>query len=118
MADWNSNNRACTTTWSTLKVLGQNNRTFKKSGEITMKDLSFWNIAATPLMRKVQASTLATQIDNFFVMVRGATYEKNISKQAAVDAILSMLIDDAKTIAHLATVCDDQYKFWGEGINE
>jgi hypothetical protein len=118
MAEWNPNNRACTTTWSTLRVLDQNSKTFSKSGNIRMDQLTYWNPTATPQMRKVQATTLATQIDNFFVMVRGAQYEKNVTKGKAVNGIADTLLDEAMTIADLAALCDGQYKFWGEGINE
>ena len=83
-----------------------------------MDQLTYWNPTATPQMRKVQATTLATQMDNFFVMVRGAHYEKNVTKEKAVQSMVDTLIGSGMAIADLATICDDQYKFWGENINE
>ena len=117
MADWNPNNRACTTTWTTLRVLAQTDKPFKKSGTITMDKLTYWNAAATPAMRKLQATTIATQMDNFFREVRGAKYEKGVAQQSAVEDSVETLTDAEKTISDLAGVCDDNYLFWGEDIN-
>jgi len=118
MADWNPNNRACTTTWSTLRVLDQNNKPFSKSGNVKMDKLLFWNQAATPAMRKLQATTIATQMDNIFREIRGATYEKGVTEQKAITESVATLIDADKTISDLAGVCDNNYLFWGETINE
>lgn len=118
MADWNPNNRACTTTWSTLRILDQSSKTFNKSGGLRMDQLTFWNPTASSEMRKVQATTLATQMDNVFTIVRGAKYEKNITKAKAVQSMVDILVDSEMTMADLAAVCDDNYLFWGESIND
>lgn len=118
MADWNPNNRACTTTWSTLRILAQSQKTFNKSAGLRMDQLTFWNPTASSEMRKVQATTLATQMDNVFTLVRGAKYEKKVTKEKAIATMVDVLVDSGMTVADLAAVCDDQYVFWGENVNE
>jgi len=43
METWNRNNRACTTTWTTLRLLHQTIEKFETAGLITMENLAFWN---------------------------------------------------------------------------
>lgn len=118
MADWSPNNRACTTTWSTLKILAQNSKPFIKSGGLRMDQLTYWNPTASSEMRKVQATTLANQMDNVFTLVRGAKYEKKVTKEKAIASMTDVLVDSEMTVTDLAAVCNDQYVFWGENVNE
>lgn len=114
MCTWNKNNRACTTTWTTLRVLDQNKKVFKDSGEVKMPELTFWNPAASAEMRKLQAASLANQIDNVFIMIRKAKYEENITKEKAITGITNALINEENTICNLAEIVDADYLFWGE----
>jgi hypothetical protein len=114
MLEWSKNNRACTTTWTTLRVLDQNGRTFDKSGPVKMEQLTFWNKAASAQMRKLQAQTLSTQIDNVFRLIRGAKYESGVTRAQAIAGMVATMTDAEKTIADLAEVNDASYQFWGE----
>ncbi len=82
-----------------------------------MDQLTFWNPTASSEMRKVQATTLATQMDNVFTLVRGAKYEKKVTKGNAIARMTDVLIDSEMTVADLAAACDDQYLFWEEKAN-
>jgi hypothetical protein len=115
MADWTKNNRACTTTWTTLRVLDQNDKVFNDSGNVKMSGLTFWNAAASADMRKLQATTLATQMDNTFRMIRKANFEAGVTKEAAIAAMIDILTTEDKTISDLAAAIDEKYLFWEEG---
>ncbi len=119
MANWNPNNRASTTTWLTLRTLGQipRDEVFKAAGSRKMNQLTYWAQSASGDIRKVQAAALAIQIDNVFRDIRGAQYEQGITNQTAVDNINETLLDKNKTIADLAEINDRNYLFWGESQN-
>lgn len=114
MAIWNRNNRACTTTWTTLRVLDQNKKVFKDSGNVKMSELTYWNLTASADMRKLQATTLANQMDNIFRQIRRAEYEEGVTKEKAVNDMVNTLTTEEKTISHLADIIDADYLFWGE----
>jgi predicted GNAT superfamily acetyltransferase len=116
MADWNANHRACTTTWTTLRVLGQirKNLTFEKAGAKTMEELAFWQQTASAELRAVQARSLAIAMDNIFVMLRGARYEAGSDGAKATRDIVNTLLDAGQTVADLAEVNDANYRFWKE----
>lgn len=114
MCTWNKNNRACTTTWTTLRVLDQNMKIFNDSGTVKMSNLTFWNPTASADMRKFQATALANQMDNVFRLIRRAKYENDVTKEKAVTDITNTLINEDKTICNLAEVIDVDYLFWGE----
>jgi len=114
MAEWKRNNLACVTTWVTLRVLEQSSEVFNNSADVKMKDLTYWNTAASADMRKIQATTLAHQIDNIFMEMRGAIYEEGKEKEQIIGDILVVLTDAGKTMRDLAAVADANYLFWGE----
>jgi len=114
MPDWSKNNLAHRATWSTLLLLEQSTDVFSKSGSIPMTQLTFWNAATSPDMRKLQINTLARQIDNVFRLVRGAQHEDGVQPQAAIAALIAVLSDPAKTICDLANAADGSYRFFGE----
>jgi hypothetical protein len=79
-----------------------------------MRQLTFWNQAASGPMRTLQAKSLSAQMDNVFRLVRGAEYESGITRAAATSDMANILADGEKTIAELAEVNDTNYQFWGE----
>lgn len=119
MANWSSNNRACTTTWTTLRVLAQISESlpFKDAGTVKMKELLYWNQTASSEMRQIQAKTLAIMMDNVFRQIRGAKYEDGVSNETAVNDIVNILVNPDKTIADLAETNDKNYLFWKEKEN-
>ena len=118
MAIWSKNNRACTTTWTTLRVLDQLDEVFKDSGDLLMSELGFWNDAASADIRKQQASALASQMDNVFRLIRRAKYEWHVGRKRAVSGMVGVLTDSEATVSQLAEVIDRMYMFWGEDSDE
>ncbi|PSL48345.1 hypothetical protein CLV51_1021212 [Chitinophaga niastensis] len=114
MATWSKNNRACTTLWTTFSLMQQLSTNFDDSGELHIKDLTFYNVLGSADIKKQQANIIADQLDNIFRLGRGATYEKNIDRAAAMTAMNSILIDPEKQLKDLAEVLDNTYIFWGE----
>ncbi|UFS61882.1 hypothetical protein LOH54_09465 [Sulfurimonas sp. HSL-3221] len=114
MAYWSKNNRACTTTWSTLMLLEQLDTVFREAGELKIKELTFFNQTSSGDQRKAAARTLAIQMDNVFREVRGATYEEDITGEQAIDSMLKVLTTPEATVSDLAEKCDISYNFYGE----
>jgi len=118
MSDWNTNNLACLKTWIHLKVLNQHNRVFKTTGSLKMKQLTFWNQAASPDIRSVAAKTISFQLDNMFRMFDKAVYETESSKNKAVKSMQRILMDESATVFDLAVEIDNNYRFRGESEDE
>jgi hypothetical protein len=114
MADWSVNSRACTSVWLALRLLEQSKKVFKVSGTIPVKKFLFWNPTASAEMRRLQATTLAKQMDNIFRQIDGATLEKGVTVTDAVAGMVGILVDADQTMADLAELCDANYRFWGE----
>jgi hypothetical protein len=112
---WSANNRACTTTWSTLFALEQSLLTFPKSGEVQMQHMQFWITAATPELRRLRAQALANRMDVIFRVTRGAEYEEGSSLDQAIEAMVEVMSDANATMEKLAEVNDASYRFWQEG---
>ncbi|HBF38907.1 MAG TPA: hypothetical protein DDW50_16500 [Firmicutes bacterium] len=119
MIPWSKNNRACTTTWSTLLILDQISAPFVDSSVIKMQEFTFWNHASSSDMRRILATTLAIQMDNIFIMIRGAQYETGITKETVTSGIAGLLTDGDKTVNDLADLNDSNYVFWtGDNTHE
>ena len=116
MPNWSTNNRSCTTTWTTLRIMGQISESllFKDAGTERMNKLTFWSQSASSDIRQTQVRTLAIMMDNIFRMIRGAKYEEGINNQKAVSDIVNILVNADKTIAELAETNDKNYLFWRE----
>ena len=114
MSAWSVNNRACTSAWMALRLLDQSSRVFAVSGTIKMRELAFWSTAASDAMRRLQAATLAKQLDNVFRLVDGAELEPGVVVSTAVNQMATALTNGDGTMSDLADVCDGCYHFWGE----
>jgi len=113
-ATWTANNRACTTLWTTLYNMTQLVTNFDDSGELKMKDLTYYNPLASAEMRRQAALMISDQLDNIFRIGRGAKYEKDIDRDDAITGMMEVLEDENKTVKELASVADKLYRFWGE----
>jgi hypothetical protein len=114
MADWSRNNRACTTLWTTLFNMQQLSTNFDDSGDLTMKDLVFFNPLSSSGLRKQEATIIADQLDHIFRVGRGAKYEDSVDRASAMSRMVDTLVDEDKQVKDLASVIDDSYNFWGE----
>jgi hypothetical protein len=111
---WTNNNLACVYTWLDLNFIKELNTTFEETGVLTMKQLRFWNPAATPNARRLDAMAVATQVAKMFVGLNFAKYETGKNYATAVNEMTEVLIVATKTVADLALVVDDNHNFFGE----
>jgi hypothetical protein len=114
MPVWSGNNRACETTWTTLYIMHQLITNFHDSGELQIKDLTFYNPLNSSNLRMQEAGILADHIDKVFTQARGAVYEDGVDSNAAITSLVSVLIDGEKTVSDLAEIADQSYLFWQE----
>lgn len=113
---WSSNNRACKTVWSVLKGLDQISelQPFKSTGEIKIKELTFYPQDAGDDIGEAKPHAFALQLDRVFRNIRRAEYEEGIDKQQAVETMLAVLEQGEETVTKLSDVADDMYLFLDE----
>jgi hypothetical protein len=114
---WTNNNRACVATWSALLVLDQNSEGFAESENVKIGTFKFWVKGESGELRKSRAMQLATMLDNIMQNFEFAKYEEGSDKPGAINAMCGVLTEDAKTIAELGDVIDDNYFFPSEKTN-
>lgn len=114
MAAWSKNNRACTTLWTTLYSMQQLSTNFDDSGDLKMKDLTFFNSLGSAELRKQQATIVADQLDNVFRHGSGASFETDMDRTKAMSCMIEVFTDEEKLVQDLASTIDDLYSFWGE----
>lgn len=112
--NWTNNNLACINTWAFLRVLKQLKPVFGDAGKLKMKELAYWNPAASPDARRIEALGLASQLDNMFTNGVGAKYEKDYTRTKAVTSMADTLVDAAKSVCELSVTVDEAYRFTGE----
>jgi hypothetical protein len=112
--EWSPNNRACTATWMALRMLDQSVRPFRSSGAVRMRQLTYFNAAASDDMRRFLAGTLAKQLDNFFRQIDGARFEDGTDPVAALSDLTEAVLAAEQSMADLAMVVDHDYRFWEE----
>ena len=117
MADWTNNNRACKTLWTSLFTMHQLSTNFDDSGDLTMKDLLFFNPLSSGDLRKQEATVVADELDNIFRNGRGADFEQGIDRTTAMENMVEVLADEEKSVADLASVVDAAYRFRREHNN-
>src|SRR5260221_12155411 len=111
---WNQNNMACRNTYMLLIGLKQLTEPFSQAGTKPMKQLTFWNPAATGNMRELTATGLATQLDKFYMKVLFAGYEDGYEFHKAIETMKETLCAADKTLCQLAEIIDEIYHFRGE----
>tara|TARA_A100001015_G_scaffold319946_1_gene444611 strand:+ start:2534 stop:2890 length:357 start_codon:yes stop_codon:yes gene_type:complete len=114
MGTWSNNNRACTTLWTTLFTMHQLVTNFEDSGNLQIKDLTFYNPLNSSTLRMQEAGIVADHLDNVFRFGRGAVYERDVDRTIAITAMVNVLIDGEKLVSDLADVVDQCYLFWNE----
>lgn len=111
---WSSNNRACTTVWTTLFSMQQLSTSFADSGTLTMNELTFFNALSSADQRAHDIAMFADQLDNVFINGRGAKYEPGTDHSSAVNGLVGVLSSATNTVDDLASTTDSLYQFWGE----
>ena len=114
MSNWNKNNRACTTLWSTLFTMNQLSTNFDNSGSLKMRDLTYYNNLSIGDLLSQDAEIIADQLDNVFRHARGAKFESGIDHSKALSDMIQVLSKSEKSVEDLAEAIDALYFFWGE----
>jgi len=113
-SDWNQDILACRNTYTLLVGLKQLTEPFSKAGAKPMKQLAFWNAAATDIMRQLLAAGLAAQFDKFYIKVLLANYEAGFDFHSAIEDLKNTFSSADKTVSELAQTIDGIYHFRGE----
>lgn len=111
MPIWTSNNLACLNLWSTMFIMKQHRKTFKKAERLKMKELLFYNSLLTSSELAFEAQGIADFLDLVFKNTYRGKYEENVNKAKAVGDMVTVLIDRDKTLADLAAQIDKDYNF-------
>ena len=111
---WSNNHLACVNTWAFLRSLDQLKALFDDAKDVKMSELVFWNPTASPEMRRMQAMSLAAQLDKMFIIALRARYEDGFNVTKAVETMTSELIKEDNTVCNFAVTVDDVYAFVGE----
>ncbi|CAH0279623.1 hypothetical protein SRABI27_03736 [Pedobacter sp. Bi27] len=117
MPNWNPNNLACTTLWTTLFKMKQLDSNFTDSGALKMSELLYFNPLGTAADKLKSARIMADQLDVIFRFGRGAVYEDSIDREKAMEVLVPILLDADKLVEDLASAADDIYHFWQEPVN-
>jgi len=118
MSNWSNNNRACTSTWTTLFRMGQIRANFSDSGKLPIGQLTFYSNLSSAELRRQEASIIADQMDNIFRFGRGAVYEESFDRTKSLSQMVEILVTEDMTVTDLARTIDDCYLFWQENSNE
>lgn len=111
---WSPNHLACANTWAYLRFDKQLNGDFASSGDVKMNALAYWNPAASPAARRLEAQLLSGKLDSFFRKALLARFEAGKDFAAAIQEMSDTLVDEDKAVRDLAIVVDALYRFRGE----
>ena len=110
---WTNEKMANVDTWFTLFRINQIIAPFPEAGNIKMSQLTFFNPTASQDHLKIEATLVANTIDQLFTAF-GVKLENNVSRNAALTAMIGVLMDGNKTVEELAEVNDSNYLFFNE----
>ncbi|MBX9784403.1 MAG: hypothetical protein K2X48_14020 [Chitinophagaceae bacterium] len=113
---WTTDKRACKALYFSLQRANQIDllTEFDEAGKLTMKDLLFFNVHASDDMRRQEAVILSFRLNNEFVRIYKAKFEKNETEASAISKMTELLLQGAKTVEDLSDVVDACYKFRDE----
>ena len=112
---WNANNRAHACLWIIETWHhDQRNLGFDEVGGWKTEFIIKAAAGESAAMRTQKAETHAVLLDDMFTSIYRAAYEAKVDQAAAVAAMQQVLEDKAKTMADLADVVDECFRFRGE----
>ncbi|MDQ8182593.1 hypothetical protein [Pelagicoccus sp. SDUM812005] len=114
MSEWNKNNSAHRITWITLYILRQHRSLFPGAGSLLMPDLVFFNKTSDADLRRSLAEMIALQVHSVFISQFGVGLEDGKTEDQAVSEMVTILVDELKSIHDLSEVNDVSYKFFNE----
>lgn len=117
---WTTTKRACKALYFSLQRANQIDllTEFNDAGKLTMKDLLFFNAHASDDIRRQEAIILSFRLNNEFVAVYKAGFEKNKNETDCISAMSNLLQEAAKTVDELCDVVDACYMFSDERKNK
>jgi hypothetical protein len=98
------NNKSHTWLWSALRTLDQTRVVFGGAGDISIRDITFWNPAASAEMRAAQAESLAKQLVVYAREFSGAMFRGSLAEMRA--EFQAVLVDGTRSVKDLADVAD------------
>ena len=114
MSEWSNNNRAHTSLWFFETYHHGDAKGFEYAKTWTTGFLSGVVPGDGPEMIGQKSRAHAVLLDEVFTKLYRATYEPDVTQQAATSALETVLTDVDNSIVDLAKVVDDQYRFNGE----
>ncbi len=114
MNNWYQNIDTCKILWNALFNLKQISTGFNESGEIKIKELSFFDSVRNNQILNQQAFVVAYQLDTIFRSKQEVSYQKYINRSTAVSSMFNILTDDTKKLKDLASMIEKCYLFFKE----
>lgn len=112
---WNANNRAHACLWIVETWHhDQRNLGFDEVGAWKTEFVIKAAAGESADMRREKAETHAALLDDMFTSLYRAVYEAEMNQTAAVAAMQTVLANKDKTVADLADVVDECFRFRGE----
>jgi hypothetical protein len=113
-AAWDPDRPECLNTYGVLRGLRQLSTPIDDAGEVRMKELAFWNKAASDSMRRLIAAGLAAKLDTTFIKVFFAAYEESKDFHSAIQELQDTLASADTTLTDLAANVNAIYHFRSE----
>ncbi|XVJ67463.1 MAG: hypothetical protein HEQ40_15315 [Lacibacter sp.] len=116
---WTTDKRACKALYFSLQRANQIDllTEFDAAGKLKMKDLLFYNTHASEDLRRQEAIILSFRLNNEFVKIYKAKFEKNQTEPLSISKMSEQLQKKDKTVEDLCDVVDACYKFKDEQKN-
>lgn len=113
---WTTTKRVCKALYFSLQRAEQVSlqTEFIDAGQLTMKDLLFFNQHASEDLRRIDATLLASRLDDEFITIYKARYEAGNNKTSAILQMIAVLMERDLTVEMLSGDIDACYKFKDE----
>jgi len=113
---WSKNNLAHRRTFLTLRILNQTKKQFDAAATQEMSQLAFTVPGDSATMRRDKARSLASTMHNVFVDAFKTDLESGVTKTAAINSMVDVLVVETATVEQLADSADVSYEFLGEEL--
>ncbi|HEX7903636.1 MAG TPA: hypothetical protein VF487_07140 [Chitinophagaceae bacterium] len=113
---WTTDKRACKALYFSLQRANQIDllTEFSEAGKLKMKDLLFFNAHASEELRRQEAIILSFRLNNEFVKIYKAKFEKDESEASAISQMSELMQKGDKKVEELCDTVDACYKFKDE----
>lgn len=114
---WNLNDPAHNQTWMLLFMTREIVTSFPDSEHITMPQMAWWNPAASPAVRRIDAEKKSIEIYRFFADAMKRPFETAYQQDPfgkAIPALADVLVDQKSRVPDIANTVDSIFRFDGE----